>query len=100
MSGIEIASGELMGDEKPESRQVPCEAPCYADPVEALREMVKVQCADENWNYSEYMHGMANGMILALSLFDDKHPAYLDRPEKWLCDLPCTEEVKSVCVEA
>lgn len=30
MRGIEIASGELMGDVKPERRQVPREAPCYA----------------------------------------------------------------------
>jgi len=30
--------------------------------IEKLRELVKVQSSDGNWNYSEYMLGMANGL--------------------------------------
>lgn len=63
--------------------------------VKTLSEMKDVQCSDGNWNYDPYMHGMANGMIFALSLFDDKEPEYLEAPEQWLKDLPDTE-VKAV----
>jgi hypothetical protein len=59
--------------------------------VNTLREMKDVQCNDGNWNYDPYMYGMANGMIFALSLFDDKPPEYLEAPEVWLKDLPDTE---------
>ncbi len=54
--------------------------------IEKLREMVKVQCTDGNWNYSEYMHGLANGMICALAIVTDEDPKYLSAPEEWLCD--------------
>ena len=33
-----------------------------------------MQCSDESWNYDPYMHGMANGMIFDVSLFDNKPP--------------------------
>ena len=56
--------------------------------VKTLREMKNVQCNDGNWNYDPYMHGMANGIIFALSLFDDKRPEYLEAPEEWLVDKP------------
>jgi hypothetical protein len=56
--------------------------------VDTLREMLQVQCSGGNWNYDPYMHGMANGMIFALSLFDDKEPQYLEAPEVWLKDIP------------
>jgi len=39
------------------------------------------------------MHGMANGMIFALSLFSEGQPNYLDAPEKWLADVGCCEEL-------
>jgi hypothetical protein len=52
--------------------------------VDALRNLVKVQCSDGNWNYSEYMHGMANGMILALSVIEGTEPKFLEAPKEWL----------------
>ena len=51
---------------------------------EELEELVKVQCSDGNWNYSPYMHGLANGLILALAIIRDIDPIYLDAPDKWL----------------
>ena len=54
--------------------------------VKTLREMTAVQCSNGNWNYDPYMHGMANGMIFALSLFDGGEPKYLDAPKQWLKD--------------
>lgn len=55
--------------------------------IKAIREMVKTQCVNGNWNYNPYMHGFANGLILALATIEDKEPEYLDAPEKWVCDI-------------
>lgn len=52
--------------------------------IEQLRDLTKIQCAHGNWNYDPYMHGMANGMILALSIMEGTEPKYLDAPEQWL----------------
>ena len=54
--------------------------------IEKLREQVKTQCLDGNWNYDAYMHGMANGLICALATLEDKEPEYLNPPEQWLTD--------------
>ena len=69
--------------------------PCYVDIVKILEEMTDVQCNDGNWNYDAYMHGMANGMIFALSLFQNKRPEYLEAPDKWLKDIPNAD--KPIC---
>jgi len=60
--------------------------------LNTLREMKDVQCSDGNWNCNSYMHGMANGMIFAISLFDDKPPEYLKAPETWIADAVVAEE--------
>lgn len=52
--------------------------------IEQLRDVVAVQCSNGNWNANPYMHGMANGLILALAIMEDKTPQYLDAPEVWL----------------
>ena len=59
----------------------------FQDALEMLREILNIQCIDGNWNSNPYMHGLANGMILALALFDDKCPEYLKAPETWLDDI-------------
>ena len=53
--------------------------------LQTLRDLTQIQCSDGNWNYDPYMHGMANGMILALSLFEGGEPEYLESPTEWLC---------------
>lgn len=53
-----------------------------------IEEQVKIACSDGNWNYSPYMHGMANGLICALAILTGKELKYLDAPDKWLCDFP------------
>jgi hypothetical protein len=52
--------------------------------IECLKDLTKTQCSDGNWNYDPYMHGMANGLILALSLFQSGTPQFLEAPEDWL----------------
>ena len=63
--------------------------------VDRLQEMIDVQCSDGNWNYDPYMHGMANGMIFAKSMFADEAPEYLEAPKEWLKDRD-DEEVKTM----
>lgn len=53
-----------------------------------LRELTTIQRASGNWNCDAYMHGMANGMELALAMMEDREPNYLEAPAQWLSDLP------------
>jgi len=52
--------------------------------LEDLGNMTDIQCSNGNWNYDPYMHGMANGMILALATILEEEPCFKDAPEKWL----------------
>lgn len=56
--------------------------------IQTLRDMTELQCSNGNWNYDPYMHGMANGLIFALSIFDKEEPKYLNAPKEWLADKP------------
>ncbi len=61
--------------------------PEFVDSVpESLKEVINIQCSDGNWNFDPYMHGMANGMILAQSCITDEAPEFLEAPETWLID--------------
>ncbi len=55
--------------------------------VEELRGMTETQCSYGNWNYAPYMHGMANGMILALAVLEgETHVDFKEAPTEFLCD--------------
>lgn len=60
--------------------------------VEMVRDLKKTQCTPGNYNYSPYMLGMANALILAMSVFDGGRPEYLDAPKVWGEDLPMPEK--------
>lgn len=64
--------------------------------VESLENMVAIQCSDGNWDYNEYMYGMANGMVLALATLKGEDPIYFDRPKEWLEDKCKNATVNSV----
>ena len=51
-----------------------------------MKDCVDIQCAHGNYDYSPYMHGMANGMLLAMALMEDKDPDYIDSIKHYLCD--------------
>lgn len=51
-----------------------------------IEELVKIQCSDGNWDYDPYMHGMANGLICALSILKNEEPKYLEAPFAWIKD--------------
>jgi len=52
--------------------------------IENLKDLLKVQCSNGNWNYSYYMRGLANGLILALATLENKKPKYLDEPKEYI----------------
>jgi len=56
--------------------------------VEQLKDLIKTQSSHGNYDCNPYMWGLANGLILALSLFDGVSPVFLERPAKFLDDEP------------
>lgn len=54
--------------------------------IETLENLVSIQSSPGNFNYSPYMHGLGNGLILALSIMRDSECKYLENPKVWLCD--------------
>lgn len=53
-----------------------------------LLALIKVQCQDGNWNSDPYMHGLANGLILALATLQNKEPEFKNAPAKFGCLTP------------
>lgn len=54
--------------------------------------MTEIACAKGTYDYDPYFHGMANGMIFALCVLEDKEPVYLEAPKVWLRDIKPSEE--------
>lgn len=61
--------------------------------LDALREriakfddLVAIQVHTGNWDYDPYMHGMANGMLLAQAVIKDEDYKPLSAPVQWLAD--------------
>jgi len=46
-----------------------------------IREVTAIQCSPGNFDVNEYMRGMANGLILAQAIVDDKEPKYIEKSE-------------------
>ena len=65
-------------------------------PLEKLQDLSDIQCQDGNWNYDPYMHGLANGMLLAIHILEDakdnSSPLYKDAPKHWLSDFDTLEK--------
>lgn len=56
--------------------------------IEALEAVTAIATSPGNYDVDPYMLGMANGLILALAIMQDKETVYLERPEQWLLDKP------------
>ena len=69
----------------------------YKNSISTLREVVRIQRYDGNWNYDPYTHGMTNGLILALSFFEEGDPVFLSPPKAWLRDTPVSVLRDSEC---
>ena len=48
-----------------------------------LKESLAIQARNGNWNYSEYMRGMYNGMEFAVAIMEGRAPSYRDAPAKY-----------------
>lgn len=44
--------------------------------LENLKSCKNIQCSKGNYDQNEYMRGMANGLILAEAIMEDKEPKY------------------------
>ncbi len=52
--------------------------------IKNLQELIDIQSMNGNYNFDPYMHGLANGLLLAMSCFTDKEPEFLKAPIKWI----------------
>lgn len=53
----------------------------HAEKLTQLRNLVAIQCAPGTVDAGEYMRGMANGLLLAVSVFDGQEPPFVDAPQ-------------------
>jgi hypothetical protein len=53
--------------------------PKHQAAIEKIRELVVIQ--SRNANFDQYMRGMANGLICALSVLEEKEPVYINAPK-------------------
>lgn len=60
----------------------------HAKRLKDLDNVTAIAVTPGNAHANEYMLGMANGLLLAQSIFTDKDPKYLTAPEQFLADRP------------
>lgn len=68
-----------------------------SDYQKRLQDVIDIQLAEGNWNYNSYMHGLANGLILAKTIYTGEDPNFLGEPDEWLEDRPKTTELPVDC---
>ena len=66
--------------------------PLTDEELEKLDDIIAVQADTGNWDYSEYMFGLLNGMLLARAVLSETNPDYPDRPDSWIQDLATLDE--------
>lgn len=54
--------------------------------IKQLKQITEVQGNKGNFDYSEYMWGMYNGMELALAIMEDREPVYKNKPKLFTTD--------------
>jgi len=52
--------------------------------LQQLKDASKIQSSKGNWNVSQYMRGLANGLILAVAIMEDKTPRYKKDIKKYI----------------
>jgi len=53
----------------------------FTDRLADLTKIKEIQCSKGNYDFNEYMRGMANGLILAEATMRNQDPVYIDAPE-------------------
>ncbi|MFA1821176.1 hypothetical protein ACDX78_13550 [Virgibacillus oceani] len=64
--------------------------------LEEMREILKIQGYDGNWNHDPYMHGMYNGMEIMLAMVEGRSPEYRIAPSRWTVDDPAPKLGRSL----
>lgn len=64
----------------------PKQKAAHAKRLKDLDNVTSIAASPGNAHANQYMLGMANGLILAQSIFTDKEPAYLTAPETFLSE--------------
>jgi hypothetical protein len=54
--------------------------------LDEVKKMLKTQGECGNWNYDPYMHGMFNGLELAIATIEGREPETREAPNEWLFD--------------
>lgn len=67
----------------------------WLDRVKNLKDVLDLQCSNGNWNYNGYMHGRANGLILAMNIIENNkdEPPYMKAPDVFLSEKETTAPV-------
>jgi hypothetical protein len=53
------------------------------DAEKKLEDIIKIQCSTGNWDYDPYMHGLANGLLLAQATIFNKRFEPKQTPKKY-----------------
>lgn len=62
-----------------------------------LQNIKNIQGSKGNWDYDPYMHGMFNGIELAMAIMQDREPVFKDAPNEWLKDRPMPSTPSIAC---
>jgi hypothetical protein len=49
-----------------------------------LKKLKNIQGRTGNWDYNPYMHGLYNGIELALATVEGRDPEFKEAPARWL----------------
>ena len=60
-----------------------------------LKKLIAVQETDGNYNNSEYMYGLLNGMLCALAVFTEESCKYQERPTFFKQDLDLLDKLNN-----
>ena len=44
--------------------------------IRKVKDICKIQSYNGNWDYDEYMRGLANGLILAVAILNEEEPKF------------------------
>jgi chaperonin GroES len=80
-----LDAADIMAVIEPAAHAAPTAPGDFERNLKALREIKAIQVGDGNWNYDEYMMGLANGLIMAVHVMEGAvgAPEFKIRPKKW-----------------
>lgn len=65
----------------------------YESLIKQLEDLTEVACEKGTVDHDPYLHGMANGMIFALSLMQDSEPYYINPPDFYQSELDALDQL-------